>query len=88
MKRSFKDWVRKNFSANKTSGTILFSVQFIDLSTSSPTSWTWVFGDGEISTLPNPVHQYTKAGFYSVILLAQNKGYCGNISKPGYINLN
>ena len=76
------------FIGYPVSGSAPLDVSFQDQSTGNPTSWTWVFGDGEISTLQNPVHQYTKAGSYSVILLAQNKGYSGSISKPGYINLN
>ena len=35
-----------NFTSNTTSGTIPFTIQFTDLSTNSPTSWFWSFGDG------------------------------------------
>jgi len=32
------------------------------------TDWFWTFGDGNTSTLPNPTHQYTSAGNYTVTL--------------------
>ena len=49
-------------------------VQFTDVSTGSPTSWTWTFGDtasgaDNTSTLQNPTHVYTAVGDYTVTLL-------------------
>jgi len=39
-------------------------------------SYLWDFGDGESSTLENPVHQYTKPGTYYVKLTAFNQNVC------------
>jgi len=36
-------------------------------------SYIWDFGDGTISTLKNPVHHYTQAGTYPVILKVQSE---------------
>ena len=58
------------------------TVSFQDQSTGNPVAWTWIFGDGEVSTLQNPVHQYKQAGTYTVILIAQNKKYSGSIMRP------
>ena len=44
-----------NFISNVTSGTSPLTVQFTDTSTKLPTSWNWSFGDGNYSTLQNPV---------------------------------
>ncbi len=33
------------------------------------TNYTWYFGDGNISHDPNPIHAYSKAGYYIVILV-------------------
>jgi len=48
------------------------TVYFIDLSTFSPgtsiISWDWNFGDGNTSTVQNPVHTYTTSGVYTVTL--------------------
>ena len=48
------------------------TVNFTDLSTGSPTSWLWSFGDGNTSTLQNPSHTYTNAGTYNVSLSINN----------------
>ena len=48
------------------------TVQFTDLSTSDPTSWSWDFGDGNVSTAENPSNQYLLPGFYTVSLTVTN----------------
>ncbi len=48
-----------NFSGNPTSGYAPLTVDFTDLSTGSPTSWDWSFGDTGTSTAQNPSHDYT-----------------------------
>lgn len=47
-------------------------IAFTDLSTNSPTSWAWDFGDGGASTLENPSHTFTANGNYYVCLTASN----------------
>jgi len=49
-------------------------VVFKDASTGGPTSWSWKFGDGSTSTSRNPTHTYSKAGNYTVTLVAGNAG--------------
>lgn len=39
-------------------------------------SYTWFFGDGNISNVQNPVHQYDNYGIYDVTLIADG-GACG-----------
>ena len=43
-------------------------VAFKDLSQGEVTSWNWDFGDGTTSTQQHPVHTYSKAGDYTVVL--------------------
>ena len=43
-------------------------VEFQDLSTGSPTSWLWDFGNGNTSNLKNPIAIFSTPGFYDVIL--------------------
>ncbi|WP_295125800.1 PKD domain-containing protein [uncultured Chitinophaga sp.] len=38
----------------------------------------WTFGDGDTSTLANPVHQYNKTGTYDVCLVAENQFLCAD----------
>ncbi len=51
------------------------TAQFKDLSTGTPTSWNWEFGDGSTSMEKSPVHQYQKEGDYDVCLVIVND--CG-----------
>ncbi len=41
-------------------------------STGLPDVWTWDFGDGANSTEQNPMHIYSVAGNYTVMLTASN----------------
>ncbi|MFN8397741.1 MAG: PKD domain-containing protein [Bacteroidia bacterium] len=52
------------------------TVAFTDVSTGTPTSWLWDFGDGNTSTLQNPTHTYAASGTYTVCLTATNS--CGS----------
>ncbi|MBK7211948.1 MAG: DNRLRE domain-containing protein [Bacteroidales bacterium] len=47
------------------------SIQFTDLSADA-ISWLWDFGDGNVSTAQNPLHQFLSTGSFSVCLKAQN----------------
>ena len=59
------------------------TVHFYDLSSSDLPikSWHWDFGDGETSTLQNPVHTYAKSGTYFVTLNVSNGVASSSIAK-------
>lgn len=62
-----------------TTGCVNTPIQFIDQSTTPGgviTSWNWNFGDGQTSTVQNPIHIYTVAGTYNVQLIIQNNFGC------------
>ncbi|RMH01400.1 MAG: PKD domain-containing protein, partial [Planctomycetota bacterium] len=61
-----------DFVGAPTSGAAPLVVDFRDLSTGSPTSWNWDFGDGNTATAQNPSHTYTQAGTYTVSLTVSN----------------
>jgi PKD repeat protein len=50
------------------------SVQFTDISSNSPVSWSWTFNSGTpaFSAIQNPIVIYNDAGIYSVSLVAVN----------------
>jgi PKD repeat protein len=57
------------FTADPHSGTAPLVVKFTEMSTGSPESWIWNFGDGSTSRdSANPVHAFTKAGAFDVTL--------------------
>lgn len=64
-------------------------VAFIDLSTGSPTTWLWNFGDGFTSTESDPVHTFATNGIYNVCLTVANVAgsdtYCENVTIDSYI---
>ncbi|MAB78478.1 MAG: hypothetical protein CMJ89_03900 [Planctomycetes bacterium] len=76
-----------DFSGTPTTGSFPLTVAFTDLSTGTPTSWAWSFGDAASSTLQNPSHTYTSIGTYTVSLTATNSGGFGVETKTGYISV-
>ncbi|MEO7087815.1 MAG: PKD domain-containing protein [Bacteroidia bacterium] len=66
------------------------SVSFTDLSTNSPTSWSWTFAGGtpNSSTLQNPVVVYNTPGTYNVSLTATNGSGSNTLTKTGYVIVN
>ncbi len=76
------------FSADDTSGTEPFAVQFRDESGGLPTGWFWDFGDGNTSTQQDPVHTYVNAGVYDVSLTVSNSaGSSAPLIKVNYITV-
>ena len=48
------------------------SVTFSDLTTGTPASWSWTFGDGATSVTQSPAHTYSATGPYTASLAATN----------------
>ncbi len=78
-----------DFSADVTSINEGDSVNFTDLSTNAPTSWSWTFAGGTpgTSTDQNPAVSYDTAGTYEVSLTAANAGGSDTETKTGYITV-
>lgn len=53
-----------------------YIVNFKDTTYGNPVSWSWNFGDGTISSLQNPIHTYSKSGFYTVVYTATTSNGC------------
>ena len=69
------------------SGNSPLSVTFTDISTGSPTTWKWDFGNGTYSTVQNPVYKYTKSGIYAVTLTVSNAAGTRTMTKHNYIEV-
>ncbi len=76
-----------NFTANRTSGTSPFAVQFMDMSTGSPAKWNWSFGDGAFSITRHPVHVYSDVGVYTVSLNVTNADGSNISTRTDYITV-
>jgi PKD repeat protein len=74
-----------NFTANATTGSIPFAVQFTDTSTGDPLYWNWSFGDGNYSTDQNPMYIYNLTGTFTVSLTVSNEHNTNAMTKVGYI---
>lgn len=76
-----------DFASNITTGYPNDYFQFTDLTTDTPTTWNWTFGDLGTSTDQNPMHQYTSVGLYDVSLNVTNSTSFNSTTKFNYINI-
>lgn len=76
-----------DFTSNVTEGYSPLTVQFTDMSTGSPTSWSWDFGDGTTSTVQNPTHTYNEAGNYTVTLTVENSAGSTTVTDSSFVVL-
>jgi gliding motility-associated-like protein len=76
------------FIALPTSACVGQNIQFTDQSTGGPNQWLWNFGDGNTSTVQNPIYGYLKPGTFDVTLTAYNNGCFQSITKPAYVVIN
>lgn len=78
------------FSASNTAIRAGESVNFIDQSSGTPTSWSWSFPGGTppVSSDQNPVNiRYDVAGSYPVTLKISNAGGSDSLTRNGYITV-
>ncbi len=79
-----------NFTGSPQQIIVGNSVDFTDISTGNPTSWSWSFegGSPSTSTQQNPTVTYNQAGSYDVSLTVQNAGGQSNtVTKVDYITV-
>jgi PKD repeat protein len=81
----YKATMSANFAADRTSGTIPFTVQFTDSSQGSITNWLWDFGDGKKSLQQNPVHTYETVSVFSMSLTVSGPGGSDTKTRTNYI---
>lgn len=85
------------FVGTPLSGQTPLTVTFTDQSTTGGgcpiTSWSWTFGDGQVSTQQNPIHQFVKnnqgqSQRFDVSLTVTNAGGSDTETKARYITVN
>jgi len=78
-----------NFTADLTSVIIGSTVDFTDLSSGAPTTWSWTFqgGSPSSSTTQNPSVVYNTEGTYDVSLTVTNDNGSDTEIKTGYITV-
>ncbi|MBO6517749.1 MAG: PKD domain-containing protein, partial [Bacteroidia bacterium] len=63
------------FALNPAKGCRLPHTVFFTDQSQFPDTWRWDFGDGNSSTLQNPIHNYTSYGSYTVQLITSDTIY-------------
>ena len=53
-----------------------YQTAFTDNSTGNIVGWSWDFGDGNLSTQQNPLHEYISSGTYNATLTVENDLEC------------
>jgi gliding motility-associated-like protein len=77
-----------NFKADTTKICIGQTVAFTDLSSPTPASYNWDFGDGGVASTQNPTHTYVTAGTYGVSLRVSDSGSCSDsLKKVSYVTV-
>lgn len=76
-----------NFTGTPLAGCSPLIVNFQDLSTGSPTSWNWNFGNGNTSVLQNPSASYFTPGNYTVSLTVTNANGSNTLTRSQYISV-
>ncbi|MBE0648461.1 MAG: T9SS type A sorting domain-containing protein [Bacteroidales bacterium] len=79
-----------DFEADTTTICAAGGINFTDLSTNNPTSWSWTFQGGTpgTSTVQNPQNiVYNSPGSYNVSLTVGNGTNFNSTTKPGYIDV-
>lgn len=61
-----------DFTQDITEGEKPLTVEFEDLTTGQPDTWSWDFGDGNTSMEQNPTHVFENSGTFTVRLTASN----------------
>ncbi len=76
-----------DFNASPLTGLVPLNVQFTDASAGNIDNWTWNFGDGVVSSLQNPTHEYLNPGFYNIKLTVSGADGTGLENKVNLVNV-
>jgi len=78
--------ITADFTGEPTQGRTPQTVQFLDQSTGTITSWSWDFGDGDISQEQHPTHTYNAPGAYTVSLCDSGPGGSDTETKSDFVS--
>ncbi len=76
-----------NFTGSPLAGCSPLIINFQDQSTGNPTTWSWDFGNGNTSSLQNPVSSYFTPGSYTVSLTVTNVNGSNTLTRTQYISV-
>lgn len=73
-----------SFTMTNRNGCAPLPVSFTNTTPPGNFTWYWDFGDGDTSTLMNPVHVYDSVGYFVPSLIATSPNGCTNIARNGW----
>ncbi len=73
------------FTATPQRGQKPLIVQFLNQSIGDFEDYFWSFGDGQISTMENPIHTYETSGYYTVSLTVTGSDGAHHKTMPNFI---
>ncbi len=76
-----------DFDGSVVTGCGPLEVTFTDLSQGDITAWAWDFGDGGLSTAPDPTHMYTAPGIYDVTLVVSGPVGVDTLTSVGFVTV-
>ena len=79
--------LKADFNSTTLAGCSPLVVQFNDVSSGNPTSWSWNLGNGTTSVFQNPSVAYFDPGAYTVKLIIRNASGVDSITKVQYITV-
>lgn len=69
------------------SGNVPLEVTWEDQSSNAIDSWFWDFGDGQTSTLQDPVYEFTRNGVFTVTLIVIGPGGVDEMIKTDFVTV-
>ncbi|KPA15392.1 Peptidase C13, legumain [Candidatus Magnetomorum sp. HK-1] len=76
-----------DFTAQPLVGLAPLNVNYANISSGQPATYSWNFGDAQFSSEHHPSHTYKSPGNYSVTLIVQLDGRTETITKKAYISV-
>ncbi|MFH0867133.1 MAG: PKD domain-containing protein [Bacteroidota bacterium] len=70
------NWTVADFIYNPTNPSLVNPIVVFQDQSTNVVSWYWNFGDGNVSTVQNPVNIYQQSGSYIITLITSNDAGC------------
>jgi len=84
----FAQELKSIFKAEKTLFYVGDTIKLNDYSYGNPINWEWDFGDGQNSSIKNPIHVYNDTGSFTIKLIVSTESESDTMIRENYIRIN